>query len=307
MDQSDLTIRGTDGQEVLGYRWSADRDPIGVVQIAHGLAEHALRYKRFGEQLVEAGFDVYATDHRAHGRTADLHGEMGIARPGGWDALMDDMHVLTEHARAQHPDLAIILFGHSMGSFLAQGVVQRWGDEYAGLVLSGTTGGLAVDADTMKVVHDLGEGDAQGEPSMVIGAMFGGFNEPFDSPDASGFEWLSRDPAEVQAYVDDPWCGFPVSNGYVEDMLVGCAETWTDDAEARVPSDLPVLVTGGNEDPVGGGTGAPGAHALASRWRDHGVDVDERFYEGGRHEILNEFNRDEVMADLVDWIRARVA
>lgn len=112
------------------------------------------------------------------------------------------MHVLTDHVRSEQPDLPIVLFGHSMGSFLAQGVVQRWGADYAGLVLSGTTGGLDVDPDTMKLVHDLGSGDAEGEPSMVIGAMFGGFNAPFDAPDATGFEWLSRDPAEVQAYAD---------------------------------------------------------------------------------------------------------
>jgi alpha-beta hydrolase superfamily lysophospholipase len=306
MSHADFTITGADGQTVAAYRWG-DADaptdpPQGAVQIAHGLAEHAVRYGRVAERLVGAGYVVYANDHRAHGRTADEFGTFGVARPGGWDAIVNDVHVLTEHIAGVHPGVPIVLFGHSMGSMIAQGYAQRWGGDLTGLVLSGTTGGMALDDDTMGLVTALGEGDGANDPSEVAVAMFGGFNAPFDGPDATGFEWLSRDAAEVQKYVDDPWCGFPVSNGYIADMLVGTAAMWQPDAEANIRRDLPIYVMGGANDPVGGER-AESVHELVGRYEVLGAGpVTLKLYDDGRHEMLNEVNREEVEADLVAWI-----
>lgn len=303
MEQSELTIEGGDGQTIAVYRWDdGSRPPKGIVQIAHGASEHALRYARVAERLVDAGYAVYANDHRAHGRTADEHGTFGVARPGGWAAIVDDLHVLTDHIAAEHPDTPIVLFGHSMGSMMAQEYLQRWGDDLAGLVLSGTTGGLALDDATLGVVVALGEGDGADQPSEVFAAMFGGFNEPFAGDGATGFEWLSRDAEEVRKYVDDPWCGFPLSNGYVADMLAGTSAMWTPEAEANIRTDLPIYVMGGDQDPVGG-ENVETVHELVGRYEALGAGpVTLKLYPGGRHEMLNELNRDEVERDLVAWI-----
>ncbi|MDX2378692.1 MAG: alpha/beta fold hydrolase [Acidimicrobiia bacterium] len=307
MSHADFTITGGDGQTVAAFRWGDAGTPKGAVQIAHGLAEHAARYGRVAERLVGAGYVVYANDHRAHGRTADEFGAFGVARPGGWSAIVDDVHVLTEHIEGVHPGVPIVLLGHSMGSMIAQGYAQRWGDDLAGLVLSGTTGGLALDGDTLGLVTALGEGDGADQPSEIAVAMFGGFNAPFDGPDATGFEWLSRDAAEVQKYVDDPWCGFPVSNGYIADMLVGTAAMWQPEAEANIRRDLPIYVMGGANDPVGGERAAL-VHELVGRYEVLGAGpVTLKLYADGRHEMLNEVNREEVESDLVAWIDATIA
>jgi alpha-beta hydrolase superfamily lysophospholipase len=302
METTKYTIEGADGQTIAVYRWDDGTSPKGAVQIAHGASEHALRYARVAERLVDAGYVVYANDHRAHGRTADEHGTFGVARPGGWTAIVDDLHVLTEHIAEAHPGVPIVLFGHSMGSMMAQGYLQRWGDDLAGLVLSGTTGGLALDEATLGLVVALGEGDGADQPSEVFAAMFGGFNEPFASDDATGFEWLSRDGAEVQQYVDDPWCGFPLSNGYVADMLSGTSAMWSPAAEANIRTDLPIYVMGGDQDPVGG-ENVETVHQLVARYEALGAGpLTLKLYPGGRHEMLNELNRDEVERDLVAWI-----
>jgi alpha-beta hydrolase superfamily lysophospholipase len=155
---------------------------------------------------------------------------------------------------------------------------------------------------TLGVVVALGEGDGADQPSVVFAAMFGGFNEPFAGDGATGFEWLSRDAEEVRKYGDGPWCGFPLSNGYVADMLAGTSAMWTPEAEANIRTDLPIYVMGGDQDPVGGAN-VETVHELVGRYEALGAGpVTLKLYPGGRHEMLNELNRDEVERDLVAWI-----
>lgn len=302
MTATGFTYEGADGQTIEAYRWDPVGAPRGAVQIAHGASEHAMRYDRVARRLADAGYVVYAADHRAHGRTAAEHGTLGVARPGGWEAIVDDLHVLTERIASEHPGVPIVLFGHSMGSFMAQQYFQQWGGDLAALVLSGTSGGLELDDATLGMITALGEGDGGDQPSEVFAAMFAGFNASFAGDGATGFEWLSRDADEVRKYVDDPWCGFPLSNGYVADMLGGNLATWTADAEARIPRDVPIYVMGGDQDPVGG-EDVQTVRDLVARYEALGAGpVTLRLYPGGRHEMLNEVNRDEVEADLLAWI-----
>lgn len=297
-----FTYDGADGQTISAYSWLPDGAPKAVLQITHGAAEHAARYGRVAEHLSAVGYAVYGQDHRAHGRTADEHGQFGVARPGGWNAIVDDTHRLTEHIAGEHPGVPIVLFGHSMGSFIAQAYIQRWGADLAGVVLSGTAGGLGLDDATIGMIVTFGEGDGHDQPSEVFGAMFAGFNEPFASDDATGFEWLSRDAAEVQKYVDDPWCGFPLSNGYVADMLSATAAMWTPEAEEAIRRDLPVYVMSGENDPVGG-ENVQTVRDLVARYEATGVGpVTVQLYPDARHETLNEVNRDEVEANLLAWL-----
>ena len=302
-----ITFAGGDGQQLAGYRWLPAGEAKAAAQIAHGAAEHAKRYDRVATRLAAQGYAVYASDHRAHGRTADEFGTFGVARPGGWQAIIDDQHHLSERIRADVPGVPLFLIGHSMGSFIAQAYAQRWGDELAGLVLSGTSGGLGLDDATLGMIRGLGEGDQADAPSEVFAAMFAGFNVPFASDDATGFEWLSRDGDEVATYIADDWSGFPLSNGYVADMLDGVSAMWTDEAEASIPRGLSVYVFGGAEDPVGG-ENAESVRELVERWTAAGIDdVTLRLYDGARHETLNETNRDEVEADLVAWLDGALA
>jgi alpha-beta hydrolase superfamily lysophospholipase len=272
-----------------------------VVQVAHGAAEHAARYKRFGEFLNQAGYLVYADDHRGHWRTAGSLDKAGIAGDDGWNGMVDDLKLINDHIRKENPGLPLFLFGHSMGSFMAQQYIQQWGKSLTGVVLSGTTGSLGENLpETIAAVEAETAANGRDAPSAVFGAMFGGFAAPFP-PVRTGFEWLSRDEAEVQKYVDDPWCGFPFSNGLVGDMLRGGLQIWTPASEQRIPVNLPVLMISGAMDPVGG-FGA-GVELLASRYRALGVkDLTVRLYPEARHELLNETNREAVQQETLAWL-----
>jgi alpha-beta hydrolase superfamily lysophospholipase len=303
VNESTFVLDTSDGAKIFVYRWEPDRQPSrAVVQIAHGASEHAARYRRVGEVLTNAGYSVYANDHRAHGRTAADFGRFGVARPGGWEAIVLDAHALTERIRQEHPGKPGVLFGHSMGSLIAQAYLPRWGSELAGAVLSGSTTPIEVDEATKQAISALGSGETADQPSEILAGMFAGFNTAFDGPEATGFEWLSRDAAEVRLYVDDPWCGEPLSNGYVADMLLALNEPWGAENVARLPAGLPLYVFSGDRDPVGGEAGAS-VRELADNYRAQGVGpVTLRLYPEGRHEMLNETNRDEVHADLLAWL-----
>jgi alpha-beta hydrolase superfamily lysophospholipase len=300
MKRDDFTFEGGDGTSIEATSWLPEDAPAMVVQIAHGASEHLERYGDFAARLVEDGYGVYAIDHRGHGRSADRHGSFGIARPGGWNAIIDDSHRLSEIIRSRHPGVRIVLFGHSMGSFIAQAYIQRWGHELAGLILSGSSHGLE-GADVVIPLLEAAAADQADVPSEIFAAMFAGFNAPFDREAATGFEWLSRDPAEVQKYVDDPWCGAPLSNGFVLDMLRGMMATWDPEAEASVPRGLPTLIISGSQDPVGGF--GEGVGALAARFEELGVHpVTFHLYPDARHELLNETIRDRVYDDIRAWL-----
>jgi alpha-beta hydrolase superfamily lysophospholipase len=293
-----------DGLEIAGEQRLPGAPPKGVVIVAHGMAEHAARYRRFGDELAARGYAVYVPDHRGHGRTAGGDDRLGWAGAGGWSGMLRDLDRLAGLARERHPGVPLILFGHSMGSVLAQRFAQLHGDQLAGLILSGTFGAARNIGAGIAVASVLRLLCGDRAPSPLQRTMFAGFNKGF-APQRTGFEWLSRDDAEVRTYADDPRCGFTFSNRLLVDMLRGYAETWKPANERRVPAALPVLFFSGARDPVGGNTRA--VTALAERYRALGLrDVQVTFYPDGRHEMLNETNRDEVVRDVLAWLDARV-
>lgn len=271
-----------DGLELATYEWDA-ADPRAVVQVAHGLAEHSARYERFARALNEAGFTVRATDHRGHG--ASIAGTPGDFGTAGFDGLTADVAAYGATLRS---DLPLFLFGHSMGSFAAQSVILTNSEQYSGVVLSGST---ALDL--------LAAGMAQAEGPVGLEAFNAGFEQ------RTGYEWLSRDESEVDRYVADPLCGFDLPEDTVP-ALFGPAGTLADPtALAGIRSDLPLLIVSGSDDPLAGGGQL--VQVLGQRYRDAGLaDVTVRLYDGARHEILNELNRDEVTSDVVAWLEAHV-
>jgi alpha-beta hydrolase superfamily lysophospholipase len=292
------TFTDADGVEVAFRRWRPDVPERAAVVVAHGASEHSGRYDRFARLLVERNYPVYAIDHRGHGATAASTG-VGQAGPRGWDGMVDDVIQLIALARdGQDADPKVVLFGHSMGSFVAQLVAQRAGDQIDGLVLSGSAGAIDGLDDTIALLDAVvadGGGDAPAP-------LFDGFNAAFE-PARTPFDWLSRDEAEVDAYLADPLCGddHPLTMGFALDMLRHLAEAWDPANEARLPTGLPVLMITGALDPVS--DSARTVRLLEERYRALGVaDLTANYYAEARHELLNESNRDEVQADVAAWL-----
>jgi alpha-beta hydrolase superfamily lysophospholipase len=218
--------------------------------------------------------------------------------------MVSDAKLLTDIIKKNHPGLPVFLFGHSMGSLMAQQYIQNWGEGLTGVVLSGSTGLSLVDASVVPLAEQAAGGEAVNLPSELFAGLFASVNEPFE-PVKTPFDWLSRDDIEVQKYIDDPWCGFLFTNGMTYEFIKAMVNLFDPANEARIPKDLPVYIISGEMDPVGANNGAM---ALVNRYQSElGLgDVSYRIYPGARHEILNETNRDEVHADILTWLDERL-
>lgn len=305
MDATTFTFTSPDGVRVFVYKWAPEGEkPKAAVQVVHGAAEHAARYARFAEHLTQAGYIVYAGDHRGHGKTAGELSQAGLVTGEDcWNCMVNDEKQLSEIIQQENPGLPLFLFGHSMGSFMGQTYIERWGDALQGVVLSGTTGLTLIPAEALPALEQAAAGAGRDQPSAAFGALFATVNAPFE-PARTPFDWLSRDPAEVQKYVDDAWCGFPFSNGLTLELGRGAVEMIQRENQARIPKDLPVLLVSGELDPVGANDGV---RALAQRYQELGIqDVQVILYPQGRHEMLNETNRDEVQRDVTRWLDERL-
>lgn len=296
------SFQAADGAQIHYRHWAAPAAPRAVVQIVHGAAEHSGRYDRFAKTLVSQGYAVYATDHRGHGRTMVRSGKLGDAGPDAWNRFVEDEQQFSQAIRKAHPGAKLVLFGHSLGSFIAQDYMTRRPELLDAVIMSGTAYGPPPPKELIAAVDDEALKSPLG-PSEIWASLFLDFNKPF-SP-KPGFEWLSRDQAEVQKYINDPLSGFAFSNELVRDFFRGLVTLRDPAREARIPKNLPVLVVQGSLDPVGANLQA--TQALLDRYKALGLKrVDHKFYEGGRHEMLNETNRDEVQRDILNWLKTVV-
>jgi alpha-beta hydrolase superfamily lysophospholipase len=299
MTATTFTFTDPEGYKIFTYKWAPDSGkPKAAVQIAHGAAEHALRYERFAKVLNQAGYAVYADDHRGHGKTAGDLAKAGRAGQGGWNGMVQDEKQLSDLIKKENPGLPLFFFGHSMGSFMAQRYIQHWGGELQGAILSGTSGLAVIPPQAIPMMEQAAAGERFDQVPTGPG-LFAALNAPFE-PARTPFDWLSRDAAEVQKYIDDPWCGFTFSNGMTLEMARGIQDMLVPENQAQVPTDLPVLLVSGELDPVGANDGV---RALGERYQALGLkDVQVILYPQGRHEMLNEINRDQVHQDLVRWL-----
>ncbi|NRR33555.1 alpha/beta fold hydrolase [Oxalobacteraceae bacterium] len=267
--------------EAMVWRGSDAGAPRGAVQIVHGMAEHARRYRHVAEALVRAGYVVYASNHRGHGAHAQELGTLGDFGAGGFASLVDDMAVLTRHIRASHPGVPMVMLAHSMGSMAAQIYLLDHADLLDAVALSGTT--------ALELLDPRVSGWTVESANATV-------------PDAqSPVDWLSRDPAVPAAYLADPLCAFPLTEASLFSIFDTGART-ADPAElARLPKDLPFYLFTGACDPVNGHLAW--FDPLVLRLRQSGLrNLSTHVYGGARHEVLNETNRAEVIANLLAWL-----
>lgn len=287
--------------------WAPERKPVGCIQIVHSLSEHGGRYARFAAALNGAGYAVFAQDLPGHGRTARAPDELGhFADTGGWELALASIRAVHVDIRERYPRLPIVLFGRSMGALLAQDVLVNHGRDLAGCVLCATTGDMGrfrfVGTTLMRT--EIAVAGPRYRSRLADELSYKAYNRRF-KPARTRFDWLSRDPAEVDRYIADPHCGFRASCGLWLDILAVGGRQRDIKRLARIPSDLPILIIAGTEDPTVNGIKGP--TALERAYVRAGLGrVSLKFYPGARHELLHDICRDEVTSDVVEWLGASV-
>jgi alpha-beta hydrolase superfamily lysophospholipase len=298
----------SEGVELYIYVWFPDPEVSAkaVVQISHGMAETAVRYQRVASVLTSQGYIVYASDHRGHGRTAGSPEKVGLFDRDSFNRMCENMADVTNLIREHHPELPIFLLGHSLGSFLSQQYMYKHAEKVNGIILSGSNGKLGASllfGAWLAAIEAKLKGE-QYRSKLMNGLIFGAYNKAF-RPNRTEFDWLSRDTAEVDAYIHDPFCGTVFAAGYYRDFLMGLIEIHRLENMQKIPKSLPVYLFSGDQDPVG--LMGKGFRQLLQMYQDLGLtQVSSKLYSGGRHEMLNETNRDEVMGDLLAWLDAQV-
>ncbi|MCC5914707.1 MAG: lysophospholipase [Balneolaceae bacterium] len=300
------TITDSAGRKLHSIIWEPDeKEPVAVVQIIHGLAEHAERYSHFAGYLNRQGFLVVAHDHRGHGKTdPDLHGY--IDAPDGFSLMAENIGDVRKEIAKRWPDLPLFMFGHSMGSFLLQRYLQLNDQKPDGIIYSGSNGkppsNLKAGIMLSSIITKL---KGREHPSALLyNLTFGGYNKNF-KPARTEADWLSRDPAMVDLYIDDPSSGFVSSTSFFHDLFRGVKQLHSHHPFIGNHADVPILIISGDSDPVS--RMGKGIQSLESIIRNSGsTDLTVKTYADGRHEMLNEVNREEVYRDITEWINSRL-
>lgn len=283
------------------YKWENDTCdiPKAIVQISHGMSENILRYDEFARELVEEGFTVYGHDHRGHGETAASIDDLGyMDDKDNFHSMVYDLKDMNDLIKRENEGIPIILFGHSMGSFLSQRYIELYGDSIDGLILSGSNGkqkainnlGIPISYLEMKIFG------RRKQSKLMDKLSFGSFNNNF-KPVRTNCDWLTRDEKEVDKYLNNKYCGNIFTASYFYDLLKGLKEIHKESNLKKIPKSLNIYILAGSKDPVGeNGKGIINLYNLYKKLEIKNVSY--KLYDGARHEILNEINRDEVINDI---------
>lgn len=295
------------GHTIRAVEWRPAGEIRAVVQLAHGVAEYIDRYDAFAAFLCENGFAVFGNDHLGHGKSVSDEAELGwFGENDGWNLVIDDMKRLYDIIRGKHPGKPVFLFGHSMGSFLSRSYLCLHPEDYDGVILSGTgqQSALICRAGALVAGQEIRRHGSQYRSPLLHNMAFGSYLKKIENP-ATANDWLSRDAALVARYTEDPLCGFVATAGLMRDMMQGLLFMQKKENLAKMRKLLPVLFLSGAEDPVGGWT--KGVEQSAAAFKKAGMrDLKVKLYPGGRHEMLNEINKEEVFADILAWLNEKL-
>ena len=288
-----------------GYLWQPQDEVKGVVQIVHGIAEHMGRYHHFARYLNQHGYAVCGEDHLGHGKTGEAAGQFGyFARHDGWTLVTADVRAFRDQMGRRFPGVPYFLLGHSMGSFLTRTYLCRYPGTVDGAILSGTGQENALLVGAGKALAWL-IGHLRGFDAvspLIHQLSLGGYNRQF-RPNRTTADWISREESVVDAYLQDPFCTITPTVGLYHDMLGGLQYISSSRALSQMDPNTPIYLFSGDQDPVGG-NGA-GVRKVYGYFQKHGTrDLKLKLYPGARHETLNETNRMEVYADVVEWLDA---
>ncbi len=305
MKEETFSFTSTDGEKIHVYKWlPEEKQPWLILHIIHGMAEHAARYRDFAHFLTNNGIAVYAMDLRGHGKTAGTPDRYGFFAPkNGWRRVLKDIHSLNSIISSLHKGLPIVIFGHSMGSLFTRAYIAKYPDTADGAILSGTSGQggpLIAIGKAIAAIQGLFKGKRK-KSYLLNNMTFKDYNKPF-KPAKTDFDWLSRDEEQVKKYVADPWCGEVVSNRFYYDLLSLVSYINKPEVYLTTPKDMPLLFIAGDQDPVG--DFGKGVKKVFNKYVKSGQkNTTIKLYPGGRHEMLNEINRDEVYEDILNWLK----
>lgn len=300
----------TDGQTTIhGIEWIPDGDVKGILQICHGMVEYIDRYDEFARYMTEQGFYVVGHDHLGHGKSVRSEEHYGhFPEKNGNKYVIGDIHKLRRHTEDKYPDVPYFMLGHSMGSFLLRQYLTMYADGLAGAVIMGTGYQpypvLAFGQLICKMI--AGAKDWKFRSEFVNGLSFGAFNKKFEpSETGSSKDWVCSDPEKLREYIRDPLCSFVFTVGGYYQMFEGMKVLTKKQALERMPKDLPIFFVAGEDDPVGGF--GKNVRKVYHQYKTLGMrDVSIHLYEGDRHEILNETDREKVYADISEWILTKM-
>ena len=292
--------------KIHACRWTPEGEPKAVLQIVHGIAEFVERYDDCGNYLTERGYVVVAEDHMGHGQSINGDGIQGYFHGGWFTAVEDTMQLMTD-TRKEYPNLPYILFGHSMGSFMARTILCKYPDSGINAAVICGTGwqpAFAMPA-VIKLVDSVCKKTGETKPNEKLqNLIFGSYNSKVEHP-RTPYDWLSRDAKIVDAYIAHPLCGFTASAGLLRDMMKGIYFIEQSVNLNAMRKDLPVFFIAGGDDPVG--SYGKGVRQAANAFQKAGMtDVSVRIYPLCRHEILNEINKEEIYEDVIQWMESKV-
>jgi alpha-beta hydrolase superfamily lysophospholipase len=303
MKSLNFTFKDELGEKIQGYRWNPEGKPKAIIQISHGMTEHAGRYKKLAEYLTSKGYLCIAEDHHGHGYTAPSIKHLGIL-PSDWKEIANDIHILSQMIQDEFPDLPVFLIGNSWGSYLAQYYMETWGKEIKGCILLGTSGAQPKLKITLMLTAVLSFFRRNHPSEFMTKRTFGSFNQYFE-PTRTKFDWLSRDTAAVDKFIRDPRCGFIPSNGFYRELAKLLKYIWDPANEKQIPSNLPIYIMAGKKDSVSVGTRL--IEPLIDRYHHYGFkNVSTKYYPEARHDILHEINKDDVFRDIFTWLKRKL-
>lgn len=304
---TESSFLSSDGKTSLYFReYVPEEEAVGIVQLVHGIAEHVARYDPFARFLAENGYIVVCHDQLGHGKSIAGEDSLGFfSETDGWDKAVKDIHALHEATAAKYPGKPYFIFGHSMGSFLTRTYLIKYHSGLDGAIISGTgqQGAALVAGGKLMSAIEMKKHGARYKSELLNNMAFGSYNKKLGAV-RTACDWLSRDPAIVDAYIADPLCGFVPSAGLLHDMMGGIEFISRQKNVEKMKKDLPVMFMSGDCDPVGE-EGKGVIKAYKAFLKAGMTDVTMKLYHGGRHEMLNETNKEEVYEDVLRWLNGK--